>query len=115
MKEKQSTNTKAKWITQVHGSLEGTEIFAKVRELETIKQMELDEKLKRDEKKEFAISSYFRCKIVWNCTKISCEPSRLKQCELFKEIKKVVVAENSVISMSKNNYDACGIWCAEEK
>ena len=70
--------------------------------------MELDEKLKRDEKK-IAISPCFRCKIVCNCTKKPCESSELKQFELCREIKKVVVAENSVISMSKNNYDACGI------
>ena len=62
--------------------------MAKVRELETIKQIELDEKLKRDEKKEFAILSYFWCKIVCNCTKIPCEASGLKQCDLCKEIKK---------------------------
>ena len=77
---------KAKGITQFHGSLEGTEILAKVRELETIKQIE--EKVKRNGKKEFAISSYFRCKIVYNCTKVPCEASGLKQCKLCKEIKK---------------------------
>ena len=71
VKEKQSTTSKAKRITQVYVSLKGTEILAKVRELETIKQMKLEEKVKRNEKKEFAISSYFRCKIVCNCTKIA--------------------------------------------
>ena len=64
VKKKQSTTSKAKRITQVHGSLERTEILTKVRELETIKQIE--EKVKRNGKKEFALSSYFRCKIVCN-------------------------------------------------
>ena len=78
------TTSKAKRVTQVHGSLEGTEILELLKEFEAKKKMKIEAKEKRDQKK----SSYFRCKIVCNCDVTPCEASGLKQCKYCKVVKK---------------------------
>ena len=79
-KVKPKITNKAVRVTQVHGSMEGQDIIAKVAEIKESKEVKemLKEKSKEDQQNR--ISAFHRCKIQCSCDSQPCQAKGLREC-----------------------------------
>ena len=82
------SSTKNVRITQVHGSLDGSEILKLRQEIEEKKKSEEDQKKQRLLKKEDNFEKFIRCKDSCICSQNPCLAQGLKQCPVCKNVQK---------------------------
>ena len=87
MQPKQDTEKPTR-VTQGHGSLHGSEIIKRVKE---IKQKKLEAEEKEEEKKtqqRNMVEKFIKCKNGCTCEEVSCKAAGLKQCSICHNVLK---------------------------